>query len=148
MTDPSHRNAFGGLVVDPRTLARADRVDELRRVAGRLQAASDPGSKWLGATLLDWLHRGGRFDDALEVRPERGSHRTVAGVLRQARQDQALLRLAVAVGCDRRALRILRGGDCSGEHRDLRDAALALKVPTGPHAISRARRRDRSAAMT
>lgn len=136
------KNAFGQLIVDPRSLPRAERIDELRRVAGRLQAATDHGSRWLGGVLLDWLHQGGDIADHLGVRPPRGSHRTVAAVLRQAQQDAALLRLAAAVGCDRLALRILRGkAACPDEHRHLVADALALRVPTGPHAVTRARRR-------
>ena len=143
------RDAFGRLIADPRTLPRSERIDELRRVAGRLQAAPDVGSRWLGQSLLSWLHEGGNFEDVLSVRPERGSHRTVSRMLRQGQQDDALLRLATAIGCDRQTLRILRGeAECPPEHRQLHDAALALRVPTGPHAITRARRRDRVRGMT
>lgn len=141
------RDAFGRLL-DPVRADRLERVDELRRVAGRLHAAEDRGSRWLGGALLDWLHGGGDLADRLGVRPPRGSRRTHAQMLRQARQDAALLRLAAAVGCDRLALAILRGAaQCSADCAALLADAQALEVPTGPHAISRARRRDRRSPM-
>lgn len=142
------RNAFGHLLADPRTLPRTERIDELRRVAGRLQAAPDRGSRWLGESLLDWLHRGGDFADHLDVRPPRGSRRTVAALLRQARQDAALLRLAAATGCDRLALRLLRGEvQCPAAHALLVAEVQSLRPPTGPHAVTRARQRDQRRAM-
>ncbi|MBX3704626.1 MAG: hypothetical protein KF822_12695 [Steroidobacteraceae bacterium] len=143
------RDAFGRLIADPRTLDRAERIAEVRRVAGRLQADVDRGSRWFGSALLDWLHVGGDLADRLAIRPEQGSHRTVAAMLRQERQDAALLRLASAVGCDRLALRVLRGEvESAPEHRHLVDAAREAQAPSGPHAISRARRRDRQRGMT
>jgi len=142
------RNAFGHLVADPSTLRYDERIDELRRVAGRLMADRDRGSQWAGGALLGWLQSGGRFEDTLGIRPPRGSRRSAARLLRAMQQDDALLRLATAVGCDRRALRILRGAECPPEYQSLRDAALGLRVPTGPHAITRARRRDRAGSMT
>jgi len=143
------RNAFGQLIGDPLALPREERIDELRRVAGRLQAANDPGSRWFGAVLLAWLHDGGDFADRLAVRPPRGSRRTHSALLRQGRQDVALLRLAAALGCDRLALRVLRGAaECPAEHALLLAEAQALRVPMGAHAISRARRRDRRRLMT
>jgi len=143
------RNAFGQLIGDPLALPREERIDELRRVAGRLQAANDPGSRWFGAVLLDWLHSGGDFQDVLAVRPPKGSRRTVSALLTLGRRDAALLRLANAVGCDRTALRILRGAaECPSEHALLLAEAQALRVPMGAHAISRARRRYRSRLMT
>ena len=143
------RDAFGRLLADPSTLDRGERIDELRRVAGRLQAATDRGSRWLGSVLLDWLHCGGDLSHRLQIRPERGSHRPLAAMLRQERQDAALLRLAAAVGCDRLALAILRGTtECPPEHRALVDAAREAGAPSGPHALTRARRRDRQRGMT
>ena len=144
----THRNAFGTLLSDPATLDRSERVDELRKVCGRLQAAPDRGSRWLGAAVLGWLHQGGDLYDLLDLRPPRGSRLTVSRLLRQERQDAALLRLATAVGCDRLALAMLRNKiECPDEHLQLLDAALGLRAPTGPHAISRARRRDRQRGM-
>ncbi len=142
------RNAFGHLIVDPTTLHYSQRIDELRRVAGRLMADVDRGSQWAGAALLGWLQCGGHFEDTLGIRPPRGSRRSAARLLRAMQQDDALLRLATAIGCDRQALRILRGAECPPEYQSLRDAALGLRVPTGPHAITRARRRDRERGMT
>lgn len=142
------RDAFGRLL-DPACADRLERIDELRRVAGRLQAAPDPGSRWFGSVLLTWLHGGGDFADRLAIRPPRGSRRTHAALLRQARRDSVLLRLACAAGCDGRALAILRGDvECPDDLRSLLAEARALGAPSGPHAITRARRRDRRSAMT
>lgn len=142
------RDAFGRLL-DPARADRLERIDELRRVAGRLQAAPDPGSRWFGSVLLTWLHGGGNLADRLAIRPPRGSRRTHAALLAQARQDAALLRLACAAGSDRRALRLLRGeAACPPELYELLAEARALDAPSGPHAITRARRRDRRSAMT
>ena len=142
------RDAFGRLLADPETLGRAERLDEVLRVAGRLQADPDRGSRWLGAALLTWLWRGGAFEDALALRPPQGSTQTAAWMLRQARQDAALLRLAAAAGCDRRALRILRGEQaCPTELLPQLEAARESGSPTGPHAVTRARRRVQCRSM-
>lgn len=139
------RDAFGRLLGAPDTWA--ERVDELRRLVGRLAADSDRGSQWFAGRLQEWLVHGGTWTDVLGVRPAQGSRRTIAALLRLERQDAALLRLAVAVGCDRAALAMLRGDrECPAEHRHLLDAARKLRVPTGPHAVSRAR--DRRRRMT
>lgn len=145
MSSPWHtapRNAFGALLADPETLTRDERLAELRRVAGRLAADPDRGVRWLAAGLLAWTTRGVRLDEALGLLRPRGSRRSVTGLARQAARDEALLRLAAAVGCDRRALRVLRGAEpCPDAHRPLLAAARAAGVPTGANSVMRARHR-------
>lgn len=140
------RDGFGRLVVDPATLSRDERLAELRRCAGRLAADPDRGIQWLASGLLAWSVHGVDPADALGLRPPRGSTRTVASAARLRARDAALLRLAAALGGDRRALRVLRGDEaCPAVHQRLLDDALRLAVPTSPNAISRARRRHRPA---
>src|SRR6185295_6722539 len=86
------RNAFGVLMVPPQQLDFAGRVDALRRLQGRLAAARGEEERWLARALRALLD--GEDDDLLrllDLRPPRGSRRTVAAVVRQERVDIARL---------------------------------------------------------
>lgn len=143
MTDPGPwHDPYGRPLVPIQSMTLAERIVQLRRAAGRLLADEDGACRWLGAGLLEWLESGRSLDAALDLRPPLGSRHTVSGLARQAMRDRALLRFANQFACDRRALEILRGErPCPPEYRDMYDLAIALGVPTGPHAVSRARRR-------
>ena len=136
------RDAFGRCLVSPATLPRLERIAELRRLAARLQADRDPPTRWLGACLARWMAAGADFADVLKINPDRGSRATVQALLRQERTDAALLAVATAARCDRLALRWLRGEAVPpAEHAGAVEEAREVGAPTGPHAISRARRR-------
>jgi len=137
------RNAFGQLVVAPERLTREQRVDVLRRLSGRLQAARDLETNWLGSVLTQWLSAGaGDLLDALGLRPPPGSKRTVQAILRGEQRDRAMLKLSVAAGGDRAALRILAGvAPCPPSARQLLDELCELGTPRSTAAFTRARRR-------
>jgi hypothetical protein len=136
------RDAFGRLLACPSRLARAERVDELRRLGGRLQADADPACRWLGQVLTAWTLDGGRLEQLLGVVPPRGSHATPQRQVRQAEVDNLLLRLAVAAGGDRQALRMLRAEQpARGTCAELVERLHELRAPTGADAIRRARAR-------
>jgi hypothetical protein len=88
----NHRDAFGRLLADPAALTFAERVDCLRRLQGRLAAAPAEEERWLARALRRMLD--GEDDDLLrllDLRPPRGSRRTVAAVVDQERVDIARL---------------------------------------------------------
>lgn len=138
---PNH-NAFGDALHDPAQLSRAERIDLLRRQAGRLLADTSRESRWLGECLSRWLREGGELDAVLGVRAPRGSRVTPQARLRQEEISRLLLQLSVQVGGDRKALQILRGEvPCPGFVAEIVDRAKALRAPKSQDAMSRARRR-------
>lgn len=135
-------NAFGRPLVPILEMSGATRILQLRRAVGRLLADEDPASRWLGAALQQWLESGWSLETELGLSPPRGSKSTVAGKARQAMKDRALVRFANEVGCDVRALEILRGErECPPELESLLTEVVSLNVARGPHAVTRARRR-------
>lgn len=136
------RNAFGDLIADPDSLDRRARVDVLRRATGAAQAARSRDLQWLGRAVGEWLlgMRSGTLEQALGIAPERGCTLTAPALVERERRDVALLRLSVAVGGDRRALRILRGM----EPCPARWGALVQEVGQAPKSVAtftQARRR-------
>ena len=139
----AHHDYAGRLLTDPARLARLAKIDELRKLAGALQGGGKPDPRaaaWLGRALADWLHMGGDLGAHLGIRPPRGSHATVRGLLRQEERDRALLRLATLSGGDAQALKILRGARPCPPMLAALLAALN-GVARGAGAIGRARRR-------
>jgi hypothetical protein len=136
------RNAFGDLLADPGHLSRSDRIDLLRRQAGRLLADTSRESRWLGERLSAWLRDGGELDAVLGVRAPRGSRETPQARVRQDEIDSLLLRLSVQAGGDRQAIEILRGQcACPGLLCEIVGRLKALRAPTSQDAMTRARRR-------
>lgn len=134
-------DAFGR-VLDVGALPRVERIRELRRLAGRLQADSDPATAWFGRMLGQWLAAGGDLARVLNVRPERGSRMSAQRLIECEHRDLLLVRFAVAAGCDALALRILRGeAACPLELRERADELRRLRVALAHDAVSRARRR-------
>lgn len=139
--DP-HRDAFGRLVTSPEYLPREARINALREGAGRMLADRNPAVRWIGERLQAWLQTGGDFASVLEIRPEPGSRRTAAAIIRGTRVDELLIVLSNTVNGDARAAAILRGVlPCPGRARHLVDELHALRAPRSPRAISRARKR-------
>jgi len=137
------RDAFGRLVVDPSVLSHGDRVDVLRRLAGSLQAADDRETRWLGASIGQWLRDGGDLARALGLRPRRGSHRSAQYILATEHRDRLLVRLVSAVG-QSRAARILSGAEpAPAAVVVLVEELQALRAPTSRRAIVDAVRRAR-----
>lgn len=144
-----HRDAFGRLLSEPQDLPRVARIELLRGVAGRLQADADAAVRWLGVQLLVWLHNGGRFDEALEIRPKPGCRSTAARLIQQRRVHGAMLRLSIQVGTDARASRILRGQEsCPDCAQSLVDELRALHAPTSTRAFARARKSGHTVPST
>ena len=101
-------NAFGDVLADPGQLSRAERIDLLRRQAGRLLADGNREARWVGERLQTWLASGGELDAVLGVRAPRGSRATPQERVRRDEVDNLLLRLSVQVGGDAKALEMLR----------------------------------------
>lgn len=142
----SHRNPFGHLIGSPAEWTRAERVDELHRQSGRLLAATDAGSRWLGAALQRWLSGGGDLVAVLGVRAPRGSHATPWNRARLAETDSMLMRLAVLAGNDTKARSWLRGeAPAPARAADLVAQLRARKAPQARDAFRRARDRRRDA---
>jgi hypothetical protein len=78
-------------------------------LAGELQGGPTREQQWLGRVLSTWLSTGGELQNLLGVKPPQGSRRTAQALVEQDKHDQALLRLAAAVGSRAEAARILAG---------------------------------------
>ncbi|KQP20555.1 hypothetical protein [Pseudorhodoferax sp. Leaf267] len=132
------RNPFLDLVADPDRLSHRERVDVVRRLAGRLQAAADRETVWFGRRLTAWLSgpADGDLTAALGLRPPPGSHLTAPAILSQEKRDIALLELSIAAGSYRAALRLLKSGEVSPEWAD-----LANDPPRSAAAFTRALKR-------
>lgn len=136
------RNAFGALIVDPDELPQRDRVDVMRRLAGQLQAADTCEARWLGRKVQEWLQAGGDLVEQLGLRPPRGSKATAQALIRNERRDLLLLRLSVACGGDRAALRVLSGlAPCPSSAVGIVAELRAIGAPKTDAAFSRARAR-------
>lgn len=137
-----HRDGFGRLCVDPAALSRVERIRELRRLAGRLQADDDRATAWVGHVLARWLRDGGDLAALFGVRAPRGSHATPVRMIEREHRDRLLVRFAGTAGGDALALRILRNATaCPPELREQADELRRLGVPLAHDAVSRARRR-------
>ncbi len=148
MSDP-HSDAFGRLVVDPAKLSHAQRVDIARGLSGTLQAADDPGLRWLGAGLGEWLRRGGDLAAVLGLRPDRGSRGTAQEIMRRDALRGLLLRLVNEVGSQSRAARILSGAEAAPAAAAGLVAELsALRAPRSLRAIAEAVRPHPSGGRT
>jgi len=136
------RDAFGRLIGQVESLDMPGRVDVLRRLSGTLQASQSREQRWLGYALGAWLANGGDLAERLGVRPPQGSHCTAQSIVLQARRDQVLLRLSVAMGSDAQAVRVLCGRmPCPPMHAELLREARELRCPVSRAAFERARRR-------
>ena len=136
-------NAFGDVLADPGQLSRAERIDLLRRQAGRLLADGNREARWVGERLQTWLASGGELDAVLGVRAPRGSRATPQERVRRDEVDSLLLRLSAQVGGDAKALELLRGQcPAPGHVADIVGRLQALKAPTSQDALSRARKRS------
>lgn len=143
----AHHDGFGRLITSPAHLTLRERVDALRRVAGELLAARGVEQRWLGTVLVDWLQRGGALEEALGVKPQRGCRNRPETLVRQGETARMLVRLAVLLGSDVRAVRVLRG------HEPVPPAAAELvgelrarRAPSSRQAFTRARRATRQSS--
>lgn len=138
---PPGRNAFGDLLVDPDTLDQRKRIDVVRRLAGRWQAAADRETAWFGRKVSQWLHgpADGDLTAALGLRPPQGSRATAPAVMAQMRRDTVLLQLSTLAGGDLAALQAL-AVETPTQWADL-VAELAGFRPASPSCFSKARER-------
>lgn len=136
------RNAFGDLLVDPDTLTQRERIDVVRRLAGRWQAAADRETAWFGRKVALWLSgpADGDLLRTLGLRPPAGSTLSAPALAARQRRDDALLQLSVAAGGDRRALRLFEAGADPGPCAEL-VALLQHDPPGSAAAFTRARQR-------
>lgn len=124
-------------------LSRAEKIALLRRCANRLQVDSDPAARWVGLTISDALRKGHSLDDALGVRPPKGSRATAQALLERESIDKDLAQLANALGLTV-AASVLRG-ECEAppvltEIVDrLRESGAGLSSSAISRACSRAR---------
>lgn len=140
MPDP-FRDPFGRLLVGPASLPWLERIDSLRRAAGRLQASSDPELAYVGRCVATGLRDGGSFSSAFGIEPEPGTRRTAQSVLRSDRVTVLLRKLAVAAGSRRRAARIAQGREaCPASCRALVDELREVGAPASERAFDRAHR--------
>lgn len=138
------RNAFDVLLVRPEALTREQRVDCLRRLSGRLQAAHDLESEWLGRTLAQWLAGDGDLVALLGLAAPRGSRRTVAAIARTDERDRLLVKLAANLRSAKRASRVLRGVEPVPQRASAIVHRLrAMGAPTSLRAFVRARSASR-----
>jgi hypothetical protein len=129
------------LVADPATLPREQRLDALNECVGRLLAQPQAAMLWLGRSLQAALAGTVAIDEALGLRPPRGSRTTVAAIARRRARAQALVRLSVACGGDRAALAALRGAPAPLHARGMVQEFLSrFPAPRDPAAITKARR--------
>lgn len=134
------RDAFNRLIVDPDELQQRDRVDVVRGLAGQLQAGDRIEARWLGRKLADWLQAGGDLADVLGLRPPKGSKTTAQRLIRAEQRDRLLLRLSLACGGDRAALRVLAGQDlCPAAAAGILAELQCLGLPKSTAAFHRAR---------
>lgn len=124
-------------------LTRLERVHLLRRCAGRLQADTDPAVRWLGESLQVALQNGISLDDAVGIRPARGSKATAAQMIRREQNDIDICRLVDMLGVVGTS-RALRGEvSAPSELVTAVDRLHDQGVGTSPSAVSRAARRAR-----
>lgn len=126
-------------------LSRDERVELLGQAARALVDGRAPApavARFLGAALLVWLVDGAELEQALGVRPPRGSKRRPAAIVAQRDLDRQVTAFAARVGSDREAVALLRGERaCPPDLQVQLDELRAQGAPTSPAAMSRARRR-------
>ena len=139
----SHFSPFGKLLVPVESLTLEARLQLLRAdLAAWRYGRCDPviGS-WLAAGIEAFL--GGDDGDLgriLGLRPVPGSTTTAARIGRLRERDALLLRLAVAVGSDARARRVVDGDEpCPKRARPLMEALKEHPIPTSKATFNRAR---------
>jgi hypothetical protein len=126
------------------SLTRDESVELILRAAIALAEGRAPApaeARFLGAALLAWLG-GDELEQALGVRPPRGSRRRPAAIVAQRDLDRRVTAFAARVGSDREASALLRGERaCPPDLQVQLDELRAQRAPTSHAAISRARRR-------
>ncbi len=131
------RDAFGRLIADPSGLDLAAKVEALQVAVGAGRASRVPELRWLVDGAGRWLAGDAPTIEAALGLEDPGAISRKGIAVRKAR---ALLALAVAVGCDAKALQILRGtAPCPRSAEHLLNAARMLRCPKSANAIGRAR---------
>jgi hypothetical protein len=127
------------------SLTRDESVELILRAAIALVdgcALAPAEARFLGTALLTWLVGGADLEQALGVRPPRGSKRRPAAIVAQRDLDRQVTAFAARVGSDREAVALLRGERaCPPDLQVQLDELRAQRAPTSHAAISRARRR-------
>lgn len=119
-------------------LSHAERIALLRYCAGRLQADSDPATKWLGQQLTAALTSGQSLDAALGFRPAQGSRATAAAIIRREALDRDIARLVDRYGVTT-VSEILRGkAHAASELGDMVARLQSAGVGVSASAVSRA----------
>lgn len=126
------------------SLTRDESVELILRAAIALAEGRAPApaeARFLGTALLAWLD-GAELEQALGVRPPRGSKRRPEAIVAQREVDRRVLSFAARVGTDREASALLRGERVCPDELQPELAELRSRgAPSSPAGISRARRR-------
>lgn len=120
-------------------LTHLERVNLVRRCAGRLQADTDPATRWFGQQITLALATGRSLDEAIGIRPVRGSRATAAEIIRREQNDFDICRLVDELGVVS-ASKALRGqiSDLKSDLAALQHRLQAEGVGNSPSAVSRA----------
>jgi hypothetical protein len=143
MTSPG-RNAFGSFIVPPAELTLAERCELLADAvpALRFGQLNSYTATYLASALETWLTTGADLEQALGVRPPQGSHNGAARITQQRERDRSMLRLSVALGSDREALRVVRGErPCPSKLLPMLEQLRKYRMPASAAAWTRARQR-------
>jgi len=130
-----HRDPWGRLVVEPDRLPMPARVDELRKVAGRLQAEQDRGARWVGQAFAAWLSgQAPTVEAALGV-----GTRTPQRLVQRDALRRTLRAFIVAMGGKSAAARALQGREVPrGQAAAMLAELKAMGCPTSRSGIIRA----------
>lgn len=137
-----HLNAFGDVVADPATLARAERLDVLRGAVASLKAGKIDRrtAAWLASVLDEHLREGADLARLLGTKPERGCRMTAPRIAEAERHGALLLQLSAACGGDRAAVRVLAGtAPCPARAKAIVAELAELKGGKSLRAFTRAR---------
>jgi hypothetical protein len=131
-------NPFRDLVRDPDSMEYRERVDVVRRLAGRLQADGDRETAWFARRITEWLSgpSDGDLTAVLGLRPPAGNHHTPPAILAQEKRDIAMLELSIEAGGFRAALRVVQSGALPPQWSE-----LAEDPPKSVASFTRARKR-------
>lgn len=124
-------------------LTHSDRITLLRHCAGRLQADTDPATRWLGQQLSAALATGQGLDAALGFRPSRGSRATASAIIRREALDRDVACLVQRYGVSGASLVLAGAAPTDPDMLDVVARLKAAGVGASPSAISRAMRRAR-----
>jgi hypothetical protein len=144
MPEPSHFNAFGSPVVPPSQLTQPERLELLRRAVGAMQRGQRLDrltGQWLALVLAEHQRDGADLAKLLGTKRPRGNTMTPTRIAAADHHAALLLRLSVACGGDRAAVRVLAGAPCPAGATQILGELAESKGPRSLAAFTRARAR-------